>query len=1099
MALRLLWYPAEAIALTPPPELSGFVVDELLRDLWTKLFGHCPSTPISDIISLDHAAQQLHWDMDLALAKTFKPRRAPDPWGVCWWNPDCDVALHAIHSSHSETQKTAVRHLRCTIATSKCNWSHTFLYYTTSDKLWEATAWHKGCSIKRIPPLLVTPSRLSDDISEMTQAFRDHFFITDHPDVNPFQTEDPPPLAPHDLAPITQSEISTALTPTSNKSAPGLSSIGYQLLKWAFASRPNRFMEIFNAAITLGHHPWSDALVVVIPKPAKPDYSLPKAYHPISLLECCGKLLEKIIAKCILSDIHFYDILSPTQFGSCDYHCAVNAALCLVHNAQATVWASLVASVVLFDISGFFDNINILRTIHIFRNLGFPPLLCTWVESFLSHRNIRLSFNGLKSEPIHLNHGTPQGSLLSPILSAIYTSPLLKFINSTWSRRGLNMYIDDGTIFSNAKNHQLSALNTTKGLQEIMAWLGRNSLKCDEDKTEFISFSPPHATEHLIGRTVTSIHPCTSASTSYTVECSSLICYLGIFIHERFDWTHHVTIMANHACSTVRALSILRNSIHSLDYANWHKLFHTLILPVLTYGFPLYSTQPHNKGLLNILQVAQNDMVHKMSGAFKMTPIVPLHYMMAIPPLPLTITKLTLNFRLHLQRLPPSTLLCTITLSNPAADWHLSLNPPTALTRLLPDAYPTFFFPAPLYDTTWTHPQFCDHLAYKLTSDTKEATKLLILQPPPHTFHLFIHILMIPSPPFAASFLLFKGQTLVHSGAVWDPSCLRALFMALCNGLTYASLSNHIHIFLPDLSLSPYLFLFHKHPLLDLSHAFQSLLTAFFDANPCHHTDAYRYSIKWSRLPGMARIDSLLEEQQHIIFPLPPPSLITPKAQLLLDWQNAYDLLRHDARYWQSIICPDSEPPPFYKGALSRLDHRTTSSAVQLAFDHAFTATYSDLFRSHTGDNTLCPEHTHHIMPPSPITEQQHFDCLMCDFHDPRSHRPPSLSPSPHSSWASLPRPQQLSPGGIWQRLSPGHTQWRNTTDHILFRCSPLSSPCCWFFGTSAFDAYVFGTFDGGIKLGNFQRATNWLLRPLPPCPDPSWLVSAEWWSGSAS
>ena len=130
--------------------------------------------------------------------------------------------------------------------------------------------------------------------------------------------------------------------------------------------RPDHFLDIFNATITLGYDLWSNTLVVVIPKPAKPDYSLPKAYCPISLLKCCGKLLEKIIAKRILSDIHHHNILPPTQFGSCDYHCAVNAALCLVHNAQATVWAGLVTSVVLFNISSFFDNVNINCMIHIF-------------------------------------------------------------------------------------------------------------------------------------------------------------------------------------------------------------------------------------------------------------------------------------------------------------------------------------------------------------------------------------------------------------------------------------------------------------------------------------------------------------------------------------------------------------------------------------------------------------------------------------------------------------------------------------------------------------------------------------------------------------
>ena len=424
-ALHLLWYPAEAIAISPPPMLTGYKVDDLYMDLWLKIFGPLPSPDITDIPSLDRAACQLHDDIDHASSRVFSRRQAPDPRGVRWWNPDCDAALSGVYATSGQPKKVAIKNLCHVIAHSKRTWAHDFLHHTTSDNLWEAAAWRKGRSIKHIPPLLVAPLRLSDDVGEMTKAFKERFFLTDHPEVNPFQAEDPAPLHPCTLTPITVDEITLALSTTSNKLAPGLSGINYQLLKWAFRSRPDRFVDLFNMAVSLGHHPWSTALVVVIPKPAKPDYSLPKAYRPISLLECCGKLLEKIIAKRILNDIHLYDILPPTQFGSRDYHCAVDAALCLVHNAQAAIRASFVASVVLFDIQGFFDNINITCVIQIFRNRGFPPSLCDWVRSFLSDRNVQLSFNGMKSDPILLDHGTPQGSPLSPILSAIYTSPLL--------------------------------------------------------------------------------------------------------------------------------------------------------------------------------------------------------------------------------------------------------------------------------------------------------------------------------------------------------------------------------------------------------------------------------------------------------------------------------------------------------------------------------------------------------------------------------------------------------------------------------------------------------------------------------------------------
>ena len=410
----------------------------------------------------------------------------------------------------------------------------------------------------------------------MSAALSHRFFTTDRPEVSPFQPDDPEPLPIWDLPPITHAEVVAALSKTSNKSAPGPSRINYKLLKWAFASRPDRFLLIFNATITLGHHLWKEATIVVLPKPSKLDYSLPKAYQPISLLECCRKILEKIIAKCILSDAHSFDILPPSQFGSWDYHSAVDTALCLTHYAQAAVKCKLVASVVFFDIQGFFDNINIEHITHILHNLSFPPSLCDWIYSFLLDHFIQLSFNRYKSDLINLTHGTPQGSPLSPILSTIYTSPLLKLINANWWRCGLNMYVDDGAIFGSAPTHVSLACLVQTGLQDITGWLFRNGLKCDPDKTEFISFYPCKS-QDLIGSWVTALH-FFLPSGPLEVKRSKVICYLGIFIHHKFDWSHHVTIMANHAQSTTRALSILGNSVRGLDYANWRKLFHALIV-----------------------------------------------------------------------------------------------------------------------------------------------------------------------------------------------------------------------------------------------------------------------------------------------------------------------------------------------------------------------------------------------------------------------------------------------------------------------------------------------------------------------------------------
>jgi len=475
-ALSLFWYPAESIAMAPPPELSGYAVDDLLIKSWTKVFGPLNPPPISDIPSLIMAAASLHHDIDQASARVFHKQKFPDPRSVQWWNQDCAIALTLVYSCKGQPKKEAIRHLRKMIASSKRQWAHDFLHHTTSDNLWEATAWRKGRSIKRIPPILTLAGSTSHVPHDMSEALSQQFFTTEGPQVSPVQPDDPTPLTVRDFPEITQQEIAVALAKTSNKSAPGSSGINYKLLKWAFASRPDRFLKIFNAAISFGYHLWKEAIVVVLPKPNKPDYSLPKAYHPISLLECCGKLLEKIIAKCILADAHTHNILPPTQFGSRNYHSAVDAAMCLVHNAQAAVKSKLIASVILFDIQGFFNNINIERMVAILTNLSFAPSLCLWVRSFLSDRQVWLSFNSFKSDPIHISHGTPQGSPLSPILSALFTSPLLKLINSTWSRRGLNMFVDDSAIFRCGPTHKISSDLVRTGFDFILKWLSRSGL-----------------------------------------------------------------------------------------------------------------------------------------------------------------------------------------------------------------------------------------------------------------------------------------------------------------------------------------------------------------------------------------------------------------------------------------------------------------------------------------------------------------------------------------------------------------------------------------------------------------------------------------------
>ncbi|KAF9269285.1 hypothetical protein L218DRAFT_796398, partial [Marasmius fiardii PR-910] len=77
--------------------------------------------------------------------------------------------------------------------------------------------------------------------------------------------------------------------------------ISYQIVKWAW-NHPLAKMYIaalLKKCLQAGYYPinWRKAIAVMLWKPGKQDFSKPHSYHLITLLECLGKLLEKVIAR----------------------------------------------------------------------------------------------------------------------------------------------------------------------------------------------------------------------------------------------------------------------------------------------------------------------------------------------------------------------------------------------------------------------------------------------------------------------------------------------------------------------------------------------------------------------------------------------------------------------------------------------------------------------------------------------------------------------------------------------------------------------------------------------------------------------------------
>jgi hypothetical protein len=100
--------------------------------------------------------------------------------------------------------------------------------------------------------------------------------------------------------------------------------------------------------------------------------------------------------------------------------------------------------------------------------------------------------------------------------------------------------------------------------------------------------------------------------------------------------------------------------------ANWRLVLNAVCLPVLTYGSQLWFLTGAAKGLMNMVQWVQNDMVCQVTGAFRTAPREPLLHFTRMLLMKFFIEKLTYTSALRLYRLPRESQL----LHHLGNDWY---------------------------------------------------------------------------------------------------------------------------------------------------------------------------------------------------------------------------------------------------------------------------------------------------------------------------------------------------------------------------------------------------------------------------------------------
>uniref|UniRef100_A0A8H7K1V6 Reverse transcriptase domain-containing protein n=1 Tax=Bionectria ochroleuca TaxID=29856 RepID=A0A8H7K1V6_BIOOC len=420
--------------------------------------------------------------------------------------------------------------------------------------------------------------------------------------------------------PITEQEVEEAIRETAPFKAPGPDGIINKVLKVAAPRIRTHLTRIFNQRIRLGYCPqhFRESTTVVLRKPGKDNYTIPKAYRPIALLNTTGKIMDSIIAKRLNFLAEAFKLLPEAHMGGRKLRStehAMHHILDKIYEAW-NIGRGKVASLLLLDVSEAFDNVSHKRLLHNLRKRRVDEKIVRWIASSLRERYTTIVVDGYKSEPYRLTTGMPQGSTYSPILYLFYNADLIDSCNDVEDTT-TTCFIDDVAILATGDTTEDTCSKLGKALGKAMKWSTKHASIFAPEKFQLTHFTRTRK------RFNTHQALCTPSA---NVQAKPTCKYLGFTMDTGLRWKQHIDEIQRKATKTISALSSLGSSTWGLKFKDLRKTYRSVVIPQIMYACSAWSNTnwgtrgaPYTKHTLATLESLQARAARMISGAFRAT------------------------------------------------------------------------------------------------------------------------------------------------------------------------------------------------------------------------------------------------------------------------------------------------------------------------------------------------------------------------------------------------------------------------------------------------------------------------------------------------
>jgi len=434
-----------------------------LKDTLTRVAG--PPRILETAEEFQQAARKL----DSVLRQTVEstvPKTKPHPHTKRWWTKDLTkmsnelkglrkqaYVLRALpdHETHTRLREKENAMSKEIQRTKEDHWKE-WLNDMTGTDIWIA---HKYISNPggdggktRIPTLCKTGPdgrTIRATTNEEKSEILAQALFPPPPTVSTVPTDYLYPEPAEEWTAITKEQLTQTINNLSPYKAPGpdgVANIVFQRCRIL----TDYLLPLFNAVINLRtyYDPWRESITVILRKPGKPDYSVPKAYRPIALLNTTAKILSAIVADHTSFILETHNLLPSTHFGGRPGR-STEDSLHLLESTIRHAWRQKkVVSALFLDIEGAFPNAVTDRLIHNMKLRRLPSEIVTYTERMLRGRKTKLRFDDYVSEWFDITNGIGQGDPLSMILYIIYDSDLVEIAKG---KQELTLAFVDDTAF----------------------------------------------------------------------------------------------------------------------------------------------------------------------------------------------------------------------------------------------------------------------------------------------------------------------------------------------------------------------------------------------------------------------------------------------------------------------------------------------------------------------------------------------------------------------------------------------------------------------------------------------------------------------------